>query len=124
MILYKQITYIKINEVTHKLEEKYSISRTYDKIYQFTFDRFVAHQQKRQLPHVNITMHNVIPTGIIFDENEDFYNKEDIHNLIEVGTFTSIIQAENYTFDELKAMLSAHDFIKYIINVIKKEGVL
>lgn len=30
MILYKQITYININETTYKLAEKYTISRTHD----------------------------------------------------------------------------------------------
>lgn len=120
MILYKQITYINIDNVTYKLAEKYTLSRTHDEKKHFTFDEFIAYQKKRKLPHINITTFN----GIIFDENKDSYIKEDIHNSIEVGTFTTIAQTDNYTFDELKTMLSAQEFVKCIINMIKEEGVL
>lgn len=120
MILYKQITYINIDNVTYKLAEKYTLSRTHDEKKHFTFDEFIAYQKKRKLSHINITTFN----GIIFDENKDSYIKEDIHNSIEVGTFTTIAQTDNYTFDELKTMLSAQEFVKCIINMIKEEGVL
>lgn len=123
MILYKQITYINIDETVYKLAKKYTISRTHDEKKYFTFDEFVSYQKKRKLPHVNIASYNTIPT-IVFHENEGTYNKGNIHNSIEIGTFTTITQTDKYTFDELKTMLSAQEFIKCIINMIKEEGML
>lgn len=124
MILYKQITYINIDNVIYKLAKRYTLSRTHDEKKHFTFNEFISYQKKRKLPNVDITTLNNISTGIIFNENKDSYSKENIHNSIEVGTFTTIAQTDNYTFDELKTMLSAQEFIKCIINMIKEEGVL
>lgn len=124
MILYKQITYIKINEVTYKLTEKYTTSRTNDKTRLFTFDEFVSYQKRVHLPNVDITLCDTIPTGIIFNENKDSYSKENIHKPIQLITSVTIVLAEKYKFDELKTMLTAQEFIKCIIDMIKKEGAL
>lgn len=124
MILYKQTTYVTVDDLTYKLAERYTTLRTHDETRLFTFDEFVSYQKKRRLPHVDITIYDTILTGIIFDENEDFYSKEDIRKPIQITTFTTLIQADKYTFDELKTMLPAQEFIKCIINIIKEEGAL
>lgn len=125
MILYKQTTYAIVEGLSYKLAEKYTTSCTRcSETRLYTFDEFVSYQKKRKLPNVDITLYNTIPTGIIFSENEDFYSKEDIHKPIEIGIYNTIVQADKYTFDELKTMLTAQEFIKCIIDMIKKEGAL
>lgn len=113
MTIYKQTTYIKVNDkYKYNLVDSYSIYEMHNNERIFDFDSFVEFLEENPLPwtHIHYNWRGVI-TGI--DSYPDFWSKKKIKN-IELYTVIKTIDSKNYKIDDLRKWLNADEFIEYI----------
>lgn len=113
MTIYKQTTYIKVNDkYKYNLVDSYSIYEMHNNEQIFNFDSFVEFLEANPLPwtHIRYNWREII-TGI--DLYPDFWSKKKIKN-IKLYTVTKTIDSRNYKIDDLRKWLNADEFIKYI----------
>ena len=115
MTLYKQTTYIKINDsYKWKIIDKYSIYEMHDTEQIFNFDSFVEFLGKNSLPCVRVyTNWRKFPIGLEFRYPYNKYHKKNIQN-IKLYTEVETIDTKDYKIDDLRKWLNADEFIEYI----------
>ena len=115
MILYKQTTYIKINNsYKHKIIDKYSIYEMHDTEQIFNYDSFIEFLKTNSLPYVRVyTNWREFPIGLEFRYPYNKYHKKNIKN-IKLYTVTETVDTKDYKIDDLRKWLSADEFIEYI----------
>ena len=115
MTLYKQTTYIKVNnKYQWKIIDKYSIYEMHNSEQTFDFDSFVEFLETNSLPYVRVyTNWRKFPIGLEFRCPYNKYHKKDIQN-IKLYTVTETVDTRNYRIDDLRKWLNADEFIEYI----------
>lgn len=119
MILYKQTTYIKINnKYKWKIIDKYSIYKMHNNEQIFNFDSFVEFLEKNYLPYVHVyTNWRKFPIGLEFRCPYDKYNKKNIQN-IKLYTEVETIDTKNCKIDDLRKLLNADEFMQYFVTCL------
>lgn len=114
MKIYKQTTYIKVNNSDeHKIMDKYSIYEMHDNEQIFNFDSFVKFLRTNYLPCVHIYYNwTGIITGIQCYPGI-FWTKKEVEN-IKLYTITETVDTRDYKIDDLRKWLNADEFIEYI----------
>ena len=114
MILYKQITYIKINDsYKYKIIDKYSIYEMHNSEQVFNYDSFIEFLKTNSLPWVHIYYNwRGIITGIECYP-DIFWTKKKVKN-IKLYTITETVDTRNYKINDLRKWLNADEFIEYI----------
>ena len=115
MKIYKQTTYIKVNNSCKwKIIDKYSIYEMHDTEQIFNFDSFVEFLGKNYLPCVRVyTNWRKFPIGLEFCLPYKKYPKQKVKN-IKLYTITETIDTRDYKIDDLRKWLNADEFIEYI----------
>lgn len=119
MILYKQTTYIKVNnKYQWKIIDKYSIYKMHANEQTFNFDSFVEFLEKNSLPCVCVyTNWRKFPIGLEFRCPYDKYYKKNIQS-IKLYTEVETIDTKNYKIDDLRKWLNADEFMQYFVTCL------
>ena len=114
MKIYKQITYIKINNnYKHKIIDKYSIYEMHDTEQIFNYDSFIEFLKTNSLPCVHIHYNWRKFITCIEYYHDILWTKKEVKN-IKLYTTTETIDTRDYKIDDLRRWLNADEFIEYI----------